>query len=450
MSSSMMPNTVPSFFGNPNAPLTQGGYFNFAQEISNNAQNPNNPGAGQVSDTALANDTFNNSSGNNTTQSTQSNPVALAAPQLLKTGAQQVASNSLFSGVTSQINSLGTQIGFGSGLTPSLGANIASPTAVGATDAYSAATAGAAETVSPAVASADAAATGGALTSATLSSTLGAAGLGAIGGSILASAIGGNPTGGAIGGGVGAAAGMAFGGAGAGALGLELGSFAGPIGAVVGGIGGALFGSMFGNSSAPTSDSSSSFSLGANGALTNIGGGSKNPSAQTQGFVQSAQTNFTDIATNVAQQLGIQFSPDVQFGASDSTLHGGPVISVANTKTGQSSGAIWFDPTNPTSVQNAYQQAIVAAAQFSGQDPTKVTQWFQNNYVNGTSQNGASNVAPTLSSNPSAQGSSAFQQFVQQYTAQQNANAAPTQTTVGTASNPASTPSTGQSTSTNL
>lgn len=250
----------------------------------------------------------------------------------------------------------------------------------------------------------------------TLSGALTAAGLGAVGGGMLASALGENPTGGSIGGGIGAVAGFAVG---------------GPIGAVVGGIGGSLFGGMFGNNTPPTSDTTTTSNISSTGGLQNTTTASKNPSSGTDAFTASAQENFASIAGAANTALGIQFNPEVQFVGGDSTRHGGPFIGVSDSKTGQDTGAIYFNPQDPASTQQAYAQALSAAASFSGyQDTSKLTDWYNNTYVN--SNNGATNIAPSLPNNPNAnQSASTWNNFITQYAANQNANAAPTQTTVG-------------------
>lgn len=412
--------------------------FNYRpQTLAQLSSNPNTPIAGAISPTLLAPNSFQTQPQQGQGQAQQqASPTQLPAPQLLNLGSTLLKQGtSVGQSLTNGVNQIGAQIGFANPSLITSGPSAATITADAGSlsgadasflaNAQSAAgftdgTAGVASAASSL--DATAASSQGIFGGATLSGTLGAAGLGAIGGGFLAKALGENPTGGSVGGALGAAAGYAFGGAGAAALGLELGSFAGPVGALVGGIGGAIFGGLFGGHSAPTSASSYGYSIGPTGNLTQTSYGSKNPSSVSEGFTQSANQNFSNIAQAASRALGFQYGSGVNFGAADSTLHGGPVISVTGPN-GQSTGGLYFDSTNPQASQKAYLQALTAAAQYSGYTNTEaLTNWYNNTYVNGTG--GASNVPPTVPKNPTPNAQSDFQKFVQQYQAQQNANAA--------------------------
>lgn len=346
------------------------------------------------------------------TASSNSSPLNSNALNILSITGRQTGA---LSGVTSSINNFGMGLGFGSG-------------------------GGASEAISPALAAADptlveagatvseGAASAGTLTGASLGSVMGAGALGALGGSWLAGALGENKTGGAIGGGIGAAAGMAFGAAGFAELGLELGSFAGPIGALVGGVGGAIFGGLFGNKSTPTNASGSNGNLTPSGALSNIQSASKNPNSASGGFVNSAQQNFSSLAEAASTALGIQFNPKINFAANYSSQHGGANIVISGN--GADGKPISFDPTNPQASQSAYLQALTSAAQASGYTNTQgLTDWYNRTYIN--SNNGATNIAPSVPNNPKgAEEQNSWQTFLNNYKAQQNANAAPKPTAI--------------------
>lgn len=290
-------------------------------------------------------------------------------------------------GIQGAINSLGTSLGFGTG-SSTLGAVTGSQASLLASygvapGASSVAAASAADGVGGFTGYG--AQAGGGLTSASLSSVLGGAGFGVGIGGLIAGFTGGNQTGGMIGGGIGGALGAATGISSGITMGATLGSIVPGLGTVIGAVAGSLLGGMLGNKSPPTNADSWYAKLTPTGSLNynTQGGGSKNPGPIT-GFGQQGTEAFSALAQSAGATLGIQYNPNITANVAISTKHPGPngdtaAIEIDTTNGGgqYDSGRIYFNPSDNTSVANAYYQALVGTAAQSGYTDTQsLYNWF--------------------------------------------------------------------------
>lgn len=193
----------------------------------------------------------------------------------LSLGGQALDLTGFGSSITSGINSFGTSIGFGSGLSTS------------------AAQAGG---LTPMAASSGLPSSTGALTTASLSGVLGAAGLGALGGGLIGPYIGGSATGGSVGGGLGAAAGAAIGSVIPG-IGTVVG---GLIGGVLGGAGGSFFGG-----STPSRAINRRFGV-RNGRLSLVDGGSDEASEEQREAFERLSSSLTQQVNQFLDSIGAE------------------------------------------------------------------------------------------------------------------------------------------------
>ncbi len=388
------PRIITAYSANPNANIQGGINPTGNQKLSfqnNTTDNTQNTSATDITQPKIQN--FTPNVGTSTSSSQQpSNPLNSNATSLLSFAAQKSGvGKSLMGGVTNSINDFGATLGFANtdtslALQAGLGAQDAAAlgsTAMGFDAAGDSVIAGSAADVSGAAVSP------GLFGGATLSGTLGAAGLGFMGGGILANALGENATGGSIGGGIGAGIGFMV---------------AGPIGALVGGIGGSLFGGMFGNNTPKTDVSQFNYNPGATNASpqllsrgngTNVGG-------------QQAYGGFSPVLSQAAKDLGFTIDPKVAIAGGTNSLYGPqgqPAYIGANKGSGSYNlGLYGFNPKDPASMQTAYLSTIKSVAKASGYtDMTAIDNWFNDNYVNHTTMDGATNAPPSIPNNPSGQ-----------------------------------------------
>lgn len=235
------------------------------------------------------------------------------------------------SGLTSTINSFGSNLGFASGA-----------------NAYTAAgslpwqTAGA--IANPAVTTGVAPAAGSLGTTATLGSTLGAAGIGAFAGNFLGK-IGGNQTGGSIGGGAGAGIGFAVG---------------GPVGAVIGGLAGGVLGGFFGKKKNPHPASLFAATTDADKGFVNDSYDSKHMDTS---FAKGVGGDFSSYVKTLKGDYGIDIGGQQIFGGSDKGRNF--IRTLDPTKPyddpyGYAEDSIFdFNPDDPESKQKAYNSLAV-------------------------------------------------------------------------------------------
>ena len=308
-------------------------------------------------------------------------PGAIAAPgtanaDLINSFASAQNSTSLANGTAQFVNASGDSVAAGTPGAIQVGATQAS--ALAGSSAPSASGLQSALGIDPT-------STLGSLTApGSLTGVLGAAGIGALAGGYIAGFEGGNSTGGEIGGAIGAAAGDFFG---------------GPIGGAVGSFIGSSIGGLFGNHSAPTAATSASGTFTPNGAITPVQGGSKN-AGSLQNFGVNGVSQFSQMAQGASSVLGINFAPTLSVGVNLSTLHGGASISVADSKTGNSTN-IPFNYQSQASAQAAELQALQFAAAQSGYTNTAALNTWYNN-ASGTGSNFTPPTPPSVAVNGSS------------------------------------------------
>lgn len=310
---------------------------------------------------------------------------SLTSPSTFKS-AGQFFSGGGNSPITTAVNSVGSDLGFGSGLT-SAGTTPAEANFLG-TAAQSAGIQGPIDT---------GLATGSLTGStATLSGTLEAGGLGALAGNFLGR-IGGNSTGGSIGGGIGAAIGnVLFPGVG------------GIVGGLIGGIGGGFFG---GNKPATQADFYSQ-NINPDGTLTYKDSGSKNPGTYA-GYGEAVTNTFGQLTQAASKELGIKFNTNTDVGAGISTLHGGASINDA------SGNQIFYDVNDPKSQEDAFRTALQSYAALSGYtDTDKLNSWFDSKLASNT------NTANSISATPNVPlNQSQFSDYMNKFNTQGSTNA---------------------------